>query len=202
MSLGKNILNLRKKCGLSQEKLGEKINVSRQTISNWELGETSPNSEQLILLSKELNVSIDELLNSNINMMQECSKPSNETRRKLTTWEIVFLVITFPIWLPMLITIFSIILSIYIVIWSIIISLWAIWGSIVGVALSMILSGIPFIFSNTNLIGIAMISVGIICIGLSILLFFGCKVTTKGLIILTNKFILWIKNIFKKREVS
>ena len=62
MQLGNNIQTLRKRKGLSQEKLAEKINVTRQTISNWELGETSPNPEQLKLLSKELNVSIDELL--------------------------------------------------------------------------------------------------------------------------------------------
>lgn len=64
--LGKNILKLRKKSGLSQEQLGEKVNVTRQTISNWELNETTPNPEQLKLLSKALNVSIDELLDNDI----------------------------------------------------------------------------------------------------------------------------------------
>lgn len=64
MMLGEKIFDLRKKRGLSQEQLGEKINVTRQTISNWELGETSPNPEQLKLLSKVLNVSIDELLDN------------------------------------------------------------------------------------------------------------------------------------------
>lgn len=62
MKLGDNIFKLRKKQGLSQEKLGEEVNVTRQTISNWELGETSPNPDQLKLLSKALKVSIDELL--------------------------------------------------------------------------------------------------------------------------------------------
>ena len=62
MHLGNSIYNLRKEKGLSQEKLAEKINVTRQTISNWELEETSPNPEQLILLSKVLNKSIDELV--------------------------------------------------------------------------------------------------------------------------------------------
>ena len=66
MKLGDNILKLRKDCKLSQEQLAEKIDVTRQTISNWELGETSPNPEQLKLLSKALNVSIDELLNNDI----------------------------------------------------------------------------------------------------------------------------------------
>lgn len=66
MALWQNILNLRKKNGLSQEGLGEKVNVTRQTISNWELEETAPNPEQLKLLSNVLNVSIDELVDNNI----------------------------------------------------------------------------------------------------------------------------------------
>ena len=66
MKLGNKILEYRKKSGLSQEGLAEKIDVTRQTISNWELGETSPNPEQLKLLSKEFGVSIDELLDNDI----------------------------------------------------------------------------------------------------------------------------------------
>lgn len=67
MSLGSKILELRKRNGLSQEQLGEKAGVTRQTISNWELEETTPNPEQLKLLSSALNISIDELLDNNIN---------------------------------------------------------------------------------------------------------------------------------------
>ena len=66
MTLGENIYTLRKKTGLSQEQLGEQIKVTRQTISNWELNETSPNTEQLKLLSKAFNISIDELLDNDI----------------------------------------------------------------------------------------------------------------------------------------
>ena len=66
MALGQNILNLRKKNGLSQEQLGEKVNVTRQTISNWELEETAPNPEQLKSLSKALNVSVDDLIDNDL----------------------------------------------------------------------------------------------------------------------------------------
>lgn len=66
MELGKNINALRKEKGFSQEKLAEKVNVTRQTISNWELGETSPNPEQLILLSTALDKSIDELVGNDV----------------------------------------------------------------------------------------------------------------------------------------
>lgn len=70
--LGENICSLRKGKKLSQEKLAELVNVTRQTISNWELGETSPNPEQLKILSKILNVSIDELLNNDVeNVLME-----------------------------------------------------------------------------------------------------------------------------------
>ena len=65
MRLGDNILKLRKQQGLSQEQLGVQIKVTRQTISNWELEETTPNPEQLKLLSKALNVSVDELIDNN-----------------------------------------------------------------------------------------------------------------------------------------
>ena len=79
MKLGNNILKLRKDCSLSQEQLAEKVDVTRQTISNWELGETSPNPEQLKLLSKALNVSIDELLNNDIK--QALIKKVNNTEK-------------------------------------------------------------------------------------------------------------------------
>ena len=66
MDLGNKILKLRKEKGYSQEELAEKLDVTRQTISNWELGSTQPNPEQLKGLSKILNVSIDELLDNDI----------------------------------------------------------------------------------------------------------------------------------------
>lgn len=75
MELSKNIYNLRKKNGFSQEYLAEKLNVSRQTISNWELGETSPNPEQLLLLSKILEVSTDNLLGNDITFRDNSKKP-------------------------------------------------------------------------------------------------------------------------------
>ena len=64
MEIGNKILELRKSTGLSQEELAEKVGVSRQTISKWELGETSPDIKQAKELSKIFNISIDELVNN------------------------------------------------------------------------------------------------------------------------------------------
>ena len=64
--LGENIVKFRKKAKLSQEELAELMKVSRQTISNWELEETSPTAYQVIELSKIFKVSSDELLGMDI----------------------------------------------------------------------------------------------------------------------------------------
>ncbi len=61
-----NILKLRKDFKLSQEDLAEKVGVTRQTISNWELGETQPNVEQLKKLSEVFKVSIDDLVGNDV----------------------------------------------------------------------------------------------------------------------------------------
>ena len=61
VELGKQIYELRKKANLSQEQLAEKVGVSRQTISKWELGETAPDIKQAQVLSQVFSVSLDEL---------------------------------------------------------------------------------------------------------------------------------------------
>lgn len=86
--LGENILKLRKKLGLSQEELSERVGVTRQTISNWELNETQPNPEQLKLLSKVLNVSVDELINNDIKGVLE-EKLSNTEKITRNSYKII-----------------------------------------------------------------------------------------------------------------
>lgn len=67
MNLGEKIVSLRKKNNLSQEELAEKVGVTRQTISKWELEETTPDINQAKKLSKLFNISLDELTNNDIN---------------------------------------------------------------------------------------------------------------------------------------
>ena len=62
MSFGNNLQTIRKKNQLSQEALAEMLGVSRQAVSKWELGEGYPEVDKLLLLSKKLNVSLDDLM--------------------------------------------------------------------------------------------------------------------------------------------
>jgi len=66
------ILELRNKAGLSQDELAERVYVTRQAVSRWETGETTPNTETLKLLSKLFDVSINTLLGAPRQMVCHC----------------------------------------------------------------------------------------------------------------------------------
>ena len=66
------IVGLRKKNGLSQDELAEKVMVTRQAVSRWENGETTPNTETLKLLSNLFNVTINTLLGSPQQLICQC----------------------------------------------------------------------------------------------------------------------------------
>lgn len=74
--LGENLAKYRKKAGYSQEELADKLGVSRQAVSKWERGEASPDTENLIALSRLYGVTLDELVN------KEPSESETKTNEK------------------------------------------------------------------------------------------------------------------------
>jgi transcriptional regulator with XRE-family HTH domain len=64
IDIANRLYELRKKYSYSQEELADKIGVSRQAVSKWERAEASPDTDNLILLAKLYNVSLDELLST------------------------------------------------------------------------------------------------------------------------------------------
>ena len=91
MEIGNSIMNLRKKNGLSQEELAGKIGVARQTISKWELGETSPDIRQAKELSKIFNVSLDELTGNDIKeVLVEKASNTEKLAGLISIWIIFF----------------------------------------------------------------------------------------------------------------
>ena len=73
MSFAENLKQLRKSNQLSQEELAEILDVSRQAVSKWEQGIGYPEVEKLLLLSKELNISLDSLMETEV-----AQKPNTE----------------------------------------------------------------------------------------------------------------------------
>lgn len=86
MEIGKKLKNARLEAGLTQEKAAEKIDVSRQTISNWENEKSYPDIISVIALSDLYSVSLDELLKGDQKMAEHLEESTNvvKSNKKLT----------------------------------------------------------------------------------------------------------------------
>ena len=82
----------------------------------------------------------------------------------------------------------AVILAIYISLWAVIISLWAVFGVLAVCAIGSVPACVVFAAGGSGASGLAILSTGIICAGLSIMMFYGCKATAKGILMLTKKF--------------
>ena len=82
MKFNEKLVNLRKKHNLSQEQVAEKLKVARQTISKWELGETTPEMDKLIMISELYNITLDELMKEE-NEGKVINDPNNTNSQKL-----------------------------------------------------------------------------------------------------------------------
>lgn len=78
MKFEEKLIYLRKKSFLSQEGLAEKLDVTRQTVSKWELGQSKPDMDKLIEMSKLFNVSIDMLTDDLVTLEEKVSNKKEE----------------------------------------------------------------------------------------------------------------------------
>jgi len=98
MSFSEKLTELRKKEGLSQEELGYRLNVTRQTVSKWELGQTTPEMDKILELSKIFNVSTDELIGSveteyNSNPVKEEKTVDKDKKKRIIIIAVVAVVV-------------------------------------------------------------------------------------------------------------
>ena len=88
MSLGNHLAQARKKAGLSQEAVAEKLGVSRQTISKWETDETVPDIYQSKTLAKIYHLSLDELIEFDVDLkeIEHIIKNTDEKKEAKVDW--------------------------------------------------------------------------------------------------------------------
>ena len=77
-SIGNRLFELRKKQGITQEKLAEQLNVSRQSVSNWELDKSLPDTDKLFVLAQIYDVSLDYIAYGNENTIDDTQKQAHE----------------------------------------------------------------------------------------------------------------------------
>ena len=88
MNLGNSLFHARKKCGLSQETVAEKLGVSRQTISKWESNETVPDIYQSKKMANLYHISLDELIAFDVELseIQEVIDRTDEKNTEKIDW--------------------------------------------------------------------------------------------------------------------
>lgn len=96
MKFEQKLINLRKQKSMSQEELAEHINVTRQTISKWELGQSKPDMDKLLEISKLFDISVEALTNETIDIGKEkvASKPKKKERKWILYVLILILIAT------------------------------------------------------------------------------------------------------------
>ena len=128
------------------------------------------------------------------------AKERIKPQRRWTVWEIVLLALGSPVWLSLAVTAVAVVLSLYASLWAVIVSLWAVFFSVASCAVGGILAGIGKAAGASFLTGTAMMGAGIVCAGLAIFLFFGCKAATTGTLTLTKNLALGMKTRLIKKE--
>ena len=127
---------------------------------------------------------------------------TSQRRRPLVSWEILLLILGAPLWFALLIAAFAIVFSLFASLWAVIVSLWAVFVSLIGSAVGVVLVGVGFVIGGHSPSGLAMIGGSLVCMGLSLLMFLGCKAATKGAALLTRKIFECIANSLRKKEAA
>ena len=86
MNLADNLKKIRKDNNLSQEQFAEKLNVSRQSVSKWESGQSYPEMDKVIQICNLFNLNINELINENITEINEKKESQNRTNKYISSF--------------------------------------------------------------------------------------------------------------------
>lgn len=132
--------------------------------------------------------------------LAKIAKERIKPKRRLKAWETVLLALGSPIWLSLGVAAAAVIFALYVTVWSVIASFWSVFASLAVCAAAGVPMFVIFAAGGSGAAGIAVLSAGIVCAGLSVFMFFGCLQATKGILLLTKKFAIWVKNCFIKKE--
>ncbi len=123
-------------------------------------------------------------------------------KRRLRGWEIVLIAVGFPVWFPILVALGAVVLSMYVVLWSMVISLYAADVSLAAGTLAGVAGSVALFIMGNPATALALLAAGLVCGGLSIFLFFGCKDATVGTLWLAKRILHGVKKCFMKKEVA
>ncbi len=127
-------------------------------------------------------------------------KEKIKPKRKMRAWEIVLLILGFPLWFPLLVAAGAVVLALYVTLWSLVIALWAIEVAFIVSAVALMIGAIVLFASGHGTTGLLALGAALILAALSIFLFFGCVAASKETVLLAKKIVIGVKNLFVGKE--
>lgn len=122
--------------------------------------------------------------------------PQPRLGRKLRVWEIVLLILGAPVWLSLLITVVSVAFAAYVVLWSAVIVLYAADITLWAIGFAGVVAGIAALFIGNWAVCAALTGLGLFCAGLALFMEALCRLSAKGMILLTKAVSKWIRSLF------
>lgn len=129
-------------------------------------------------------------------LVKEKVKP----KRALRAWEAVLIVLGFPVWFPLTVAACVIVFVLYIVLWALVIALWAVVLSFFVVSIAGLALTVVQFAQKQPVQALLILGASLFLAGASVLLFFAAVAASKGVVKLTKKIGVGIKNIFVKKE--
>ncbi len=181
--------------GLPEEDLNRSVDYYTEMIDDRV--EDGMSEEEAVACLGSMDEIITQILSevSLPKLVKEKVKP----KRALAVWEIILIIISAPIWFPIIFSAVTTILSAYLSIWMMVLSLYLL-------DLSIAISGIVFIglaiselFKGSFAVFGALFGFGLVALGVSVLLFFTFNLITKGIIYISKKVLLGIKSLFIRK---
>ena len=172
--------------GLSKEEIDERLSFYSEMIDDRI--EEGCSEEEAV----EKVASSDDILGQN-ERRTRVMKAANGEKSGLT---IALLIIGSPIWIALLCSAFAVLISF----WAAVVSLWATFIALIASSLGCTVAAIPFAIIEGAAGGLACFGAGCVCAGLAVFAYYGCRVMTKGMWLVTKKSVIGIKNLFVKKE--
>lgn len=182
--------------GLPQEDIEERLTFYSEMIDDRM--EEGLSEEAAVSATGSVNEIVGQIVGDTT--FARIAKERIKPKGRLQRWEILLLVLGFPLWFPLCIAAIAVVFSLYISIWAVVISLWAGVVSVGACTVGGVVAAIALFLQGHSPAGLAMLGAGFVCAGLFIFLYYGCKTFTVWILKLTKNLGIWIKNRFAKKE--
>lgn len=191
------VLSLTKKLnGLPFEEIEDRINFYLESIDD-RMEEGLSEEEAVAAVGTVDDIAAEILSDIPLaRLVVEKVKP----KRRLHTWETLLLCVGSPLWISLLAAALAVVFAVYAALWAVVVSLWATEVAFIASALGGTAAGITLFAVGTAAEGLFLLGSALLLAGLAIPLFLGCRVATKGSLLLTKKIALSIKKAFIRKE--